>query len=140
MTEPAGQEILLDTLVSGAKREFKLLPVDASLQRSFPVASEEEELTLQIHYHKPAVTLLWMGLPLLLKDASVGEAQRVTVSWSSSGVAYPLGLFEPAQHSSVMWRMQITEMFSQVKTDIPIYSALRWYSSKPVTVVIQRNH
>lgn len=142
MTEPAGQEILLDTLVQwGQTGSLSFLPVDASPAEELPVASEEEELTLQIRIISPQSPFALDGSAIAIEGTLVGEAQRVTVSWSGSGVAYPLGLFEPG---SAQFRYVADANYGNVQPGENRYTIIAYAKdgtpSKPVTVVINANY
>jgi hypothetical protein len=151
MTEPAGKEISLDALVQwGQTGSLSFLPVDANPAEELPAVSEEieeetvveeEAVSLQIRIVSPQSPFALDGSAIAIEGALVGEAERVTVSWSGSGVAYPLGLFEPG---STQFRYVADANYGNIQPGENKYTIIAYAkdgtASRPITVVINASY
>ena len=149
MSEPTTLDLATQPLVQWAQTGY-LLAESAPAQEVALVGTEveekapavaEEEAALQVRILSPSSPFALQGSAVAIEGSLIGEAERVTVSWSGTGTAYPLGLFEPGSSS---FRYVADANYGNIKPGENRYTIIAYAkdgtASEPVTVVIQATY
>jgi len=149
MTEPSNAAVAMQPLVQWAETGHLLAEntpaqevalVETEVEEKAPAVADEEA-ALQVRILSPRSPFALQGSAIAIEGALTGEAERVTVSWSGTGTAYPLGLFEPGSSS---FRYVADANYGNIQPGENRYTIIAYAkdgtASEPVTVVIQASY